>query len=63
MFIILIGSKSILPLVSQTHILHRYIKKQAPDIYKPTIGADFHSKKIEIPLGDEIKTVTLQVSY
>ncbi len=30
-------------------------------IYKPTIGADFHSKKIEIDLGDEVKTVTLQI--
>lgn len=30
-------------------------------MYKPTIGADFHSKKLEIVEGDELKTVTLQV--
>lgn len=39
--------------------MFRYIKKQATAVYKPTIGADFHSKKIELPVGDEIKTVTL----
>ena len=30
-------------------------------MYKPTIGADFHSKKLEIMEGDELKSVTLQV--
>jgi len=31
-------------------------------VYKPTIGADFHSKKLEIVENDEAKTVTLQVN-
>ena len=31
--------------------------------YKPTIGADFHSKKVEIEVNNEIKTVTLQVKF
>jgi len=30
-------------------------------VYKPTIGADFHSKKLEIMEGDQLRTVTLQV--
>ncbi len=31
-------------------------------MYKPTIGADFHSKKLEIMQGEELKSVTLQVT-
>ena len=30
-------------------------------MYKPTIRADFHSKKLEIMEGEELKSVTLQV--
>lgn len=37
----------------------RYIKKSVSQVYKPTIGADFHSKKMEIEEGEEVKTVTL----
>ena len=39
----------------------RYVKKQVSQAYKPTIGADFHSKKVDIEVNNEIKTVTLQV--
>lgn len=40
---------------------YSYIRKSISQTYKPTIGADFHSKKLEIMEGDELKTVTLQV--
>ena len=30
-------------------------------VYKPTIGADFHSKRLEIMDGGEMKSVTLQI--
>lgn len=36
-----------------------YIRKSISQVYKPTIGADFHSKKLEIMEGDEMKSVTL----
>ena len=36
-----------------------YIRKSISQVYKPTIGADFHSKKLEIMEGDELKSVTL----
>ena len=29
--------------------------------YKPTIGVDFFSKKLEIPLGDRVVQVLLQL--
>ena len=38
-----------------------YIRKSISQVYKPTIGADFHSKKLEIMEGDELKSVTLQI--
>ena len=40
---------------------YSYIRKSISQVYKPTIGADFHSKKLEIMEQDELKTVTLQV--
>ena len=40
-------------------LLCSYIRKSISQVYKPTIGADFHSKKLEIVEGDEAKTVTL----
>ena len=40
-------------------LLYSYIRKSISQVYKPTIGADFHSKKLEIVEGDETKTVTL----
>ncbi|TNV76472.1 hypothetical protein FGO68_gene10383 [Halteria grandinella] len=48
--------------VGKTSMIQRYIKKSMSQVYKPTIGADFHSKKVEITLdGQETKTVTLQI--
>ena len=38
-----------------------YIRKTIQHGYKPTIGADFFSKKLEMPIGDEIISVTLQL--
>lgn len=40
---------------------YSYIRKSISQVYKPTIGADFHSKKLEIMEGDELKSVTLQI--
>lgn len=47
--------------MGKTSIIQQYIKKSISTNYKPTIGADFHSKKLEIMDGDDMKTVTLQV--
>jgi hypothetical protein len=41
--------------------LYSYIRKSISQVYKPTIGADFHSKKLELMDGGEVKNVTLQV--
>ncbi len=43
------------------NILYSYIRKSISQVYKPTIGADFHSKKLEIQEGEDTKTVTLQI--
>jgi Ras-related protein Rab-7A len=47
--------------VGKTSIIQNYIRKSISQVYKPTIGADFHSKKIEIKEGNENKNVTLQI--
>ena len=49
--------------VGKTSIIQNYIKKSMSQVYKPTIGADFHSKRLEIldPSDDELKVVTLQI--
>lgn len=39
--------------------VYSYIRKSISQVYKPTIGADFHSKKLEIMDADELKSVTL----
>ena len=36
-----------------------YIRKTISQAYKPTIGADFTSKKVEIPFGEDMMSVTL----
>jgi hypothetical protein len=41
------------------HELFSYIRRSISQVYKPTIGADFHSKKLEIIEGNENKAVTL----
>ena len=38
-----------------------FIRKSINHGYKPTIGADFNSKKLQMPVGDEMVTVTLQL--
>ena len=38
-----------------------YIRKTALTAYKPTIGADFFSKKLEIAMEEEQYTVTIQI--
>lgn len=40
-------------------MIYSYIRKSISQVYKPTIGADFHSKKLEIQEGEDNKTVTL----
>ena len=45
--------------VGKTSIIQNYIRKSISQVYKPTIGADFHSKRLEIMDNDEMKSVTL----
>ena len=45
--------------VGKTSIIQNYIRKNISQVYKPTIGADFHSKRLEIMDNDELKSVTL----
>lgn len=42
-------------------ILRSYIRKTISTAYKPTIGADFFSKKVEIPVGEDVYSVTIQI--
>ena len=44
--------------------MYSYIRKSVSQTYKPTIGADFHSKKLSLkanPTDEDHKTVTLQI--
>lgn len=47
--------------VGKTSIIQNYIRKTISQGYKPTIGSDFFSKKLEIKKGSDTHTVTLQV--
>ena len=47
--------------VGKTSIIQNYIRKSISQVYKPTIGADFHSKRVEIEENGETKVVTLQI--
>ena len=47
--------------VGKTSIIQNYIRKNISQVYKPTIGADFHSKRLEIMENGELKSVTLQI--
>ena len=47
--------------VGKTSIIQNYIRKTISSGYKPTIGADFFSKKLEIVNGDDTVSVTMQV--
>ena len=40
---------------------HSFIRKSINHGYKPTIGADFNSKKLQMPIGEDMITVTLQL--
>ena len=47
--------------VGKTSLIQNYIRKNISQVYKPTIGADFHSKRLEIMENGELKSVTLQI--
>ena len=49
--------------VGKTSLIQNYIRKQISQVYKPTIGADFHSKRLEVmdDQDGELKSVTLQI--
>ena len=49
--------------VGKTSLIQNYIRKQISQVYKPTIGADFHSKRLEVmdEVDGELKSVTLQI--
>ena len=47
--------------VGKTSIIQNYIRKTVYQAYKPTIGADFFSKKLEIPIGEDTYYVTVQI--
>jgi Ras-related protein Rab-7A len=53
--------KTLLFSVGKTSIIQNYIRKTISSGYKPTIGADFFSKKLEIVNGDDTVSVTMQV--
>ena len=47
--------------VGKTSLIQNYIRKSISQVYKPTIGADFHSKRLEVvdENDGELKSVTL----
>ena len=47
--------------VGKTSLIQNYIRKAVSQVYKPTIGADFHSKRVEVmdEVDGEQKSVTL----
>ncbi len=47
--------------LGKTSIILNYILKTISSGYKPTIGADFFSKKLDIVNGDDKISVTMQV--
>ena len=48
--------------VGKTSLIQQYSRKELQQEYKPTIGADFHSKKVEVKDEEgENKSVTLQI--
>ena len=49
--------------VGKTSLIQNYIRRQVSQTYKPTIGADFHSKRLEVmdDSDGELKSVTLQI--
>ena len=47
--------------VGKTSIIQNYIRKTISAAYKPTIGADFFSKKLHLVSGNDTVMVTMQV--
>ena len=49
--------------VGKTSLIQNYIRKAVSQVYKPTIGADFHSKRLDMldESDGEVKSVTLQI--
>ena len=49
--------------VGKTSLIQNYIRKAVSQVYKPTIGADFHSKRLDVidETDGETKSVTLQI--
>ena len=49
--------------VGKTSIIQNFIRKSISQTYKPTIGADFHTKKLEVvdKVDQELKYVSLQI--
>ena len=47
--------------VGKTSLIQNYIRKAVSQVYKPTIGADFHSKRLDVvdETDGETKMVTL----
>ena len=45
--------------VGKSSLIHFFQKGQFSSHFKPTIGADFHSKRLEIVDNGETKAVTL----
>ena len=47
--------------VGKTSLIQNYIRKSISQVYKPTIGADFHSKRLEVvdEIDGELNSVTL----
>ena len=47
--------------VGKTSLIQNYIRKAVSQVYKPTIGADFHSKRLDVidESDGETKSVTL----
>ena len=49
--------------VGKTSLIQNFIRKSISQVYKPTVGADFHSKRVEVvdPVDNEPKFVSLQI--
>ena len=49
--------------VGKTSLIQNFIRKSISQVYKPTVGADFHSKRVEVtdPADEEPRYVSLQI--
>ena len=55
MKILVLGDSS----VGKTSLINKYVMKSSTQAYKPTVGADFHNKKIQVidPVDNIAKNV------